>query len=114
MPLDRDEVEDVEPFLRMLLAELEFVYEYIGAVCLLNSRIQTGLRGDGETGVRGMGPGDRKDRAGRAVFVAAEMLRDNFGLAERAANILLCWNDFGFDEKIDIWSRYRNGNYVFL
>jgi hypothetical protein len=36
-----------------------------------------------------MGPGDRKDRAGRVVFVAAEMLRDSLGLAERAAYILI-------------------------
>lgn len=49
----------------------------------------TGLRGDGETGVRGIGPGDRKDRAGRVVFAAAEMLRDSLGLAERAAYILI-------------------------
>jgi hypothetical protein len=37
-----------------------------------------------------MGPGDRKDRAGRVVLLAAEMLRDSFGLAERAAYISAC------------------------
>lgn len=40
--------------------------------------------GDGDTGVRGIGPGDRRERAGREVFVAAEMLRDSLGLAARA------------------------------
>lgn len=44
--------------------------------------------GDGETGVRGIGPGDRRDKTGRDVFDAAEMLSDNLGLAARAAYIL--------------------------
>lgn len=50
-----------------------------------------------------MGPGDRKDRAGRVVFVAAEMLRDSLGLAERAAYILTL-----FRREIDIWVEYKN------
>lgn len=43
--------------------------------------------GEGEIGVRGIGPGDRSESTGRGAFVAAEMLRDNLGLAERAAYI---------------------------
>lgn len=45
--------------------------------------------GDGEIGVRGIGPGDRSESTGRGAVVAAEMLRDNLGLAVRAAYILI-------------------------
>lgn len=49
-----------------------------------------GLRGDGESGVRGMvmAAGDGIVRVGRdAAVVAAEMLRESLGLATRVASM---------------------------
>jgi hypothetical protein len=43
--------------------------------------------GEGEIGVRGIGPGDRSESTGRGALVVAEMLRDSLGLAVRAAYI---------------------------
>jgi hypothetical protein len=37
----------------------------------------------GETGVRGMGPGDLSDSVGLVVFCAAEILKESFGFMER-------------------------------
>jgi hypothetical protein len=52
--------------------------------------------GEGEIGVRGIGPGDRSESTGRGALAVAEMLRDNLGLAVRAAYILKLTGFFSF------------------
>ena len=55
--------------------------------------------------MRGTGPGDRNERTGRDVLVAAEMLRDSFGLADRAAYMVV---DFSFRQGVQVECQVYN------
>lgn len=89
-------------FLRMLFEEAELAYAKVACCCMVEKPRwlsfvlrAVGLRGEGDSGVRGdmvivMATGDLRDRTGRDVLLveAAAMLKESLGLAARAAYIM--------------------------
>lgn len=70
-----------------------------------------GLMGDGEIGVRGRGPGDLRDKAGREGFCAAAMLTVSLGLTAARGSMMrrmVLRLSKTEPEDIKVWGRMMN------